>query len=127
MAKAEDVNRFSIIEEAMNGTQGVMTLQQNNGDNNVMGASTDVVATTELPGFGPAASTSSLSATVSGNTATWDVDGGSSTLSNTVLDAFTGAAGVMTVQQNNGNNNAMGSAVTVVANGINFGFNGQPN
>jgi hypothetical protein len=32
----------------------------------------------------------------------------------------------MTVQQNNGNNNAMGSAFTAVANGINFGFNGAP-
>jgi hypothetical protein len=32
----------------------------------------------------------------------------------------------MTVQQNNGNNNGMGSAITTVANGITFSFNPAP-
>jgi hypothetical protein len=124
-ALASKTSRLNQITLSFVGTQGVMTVQQNNGDNNVIGAATDVVASTELPGFGPAASTSTLGATVSGNTAevigaenlSWD---------NLVNGSFTGASGIMTVQQNNGNNNGMGSAITAVANGINFGFNPAP-
>ena len=122
-ALSEDVFRHNHTEEVMIGTQGIMTVQQNHGSNNVIGAATDVVVTTETPGFGPAASTASLSATVSGNKATWDDGSGSSELANFVEGAFTGASGIMTVQQNNGDNNAMGSAITAVANGISFEFN----
>jgi len=124
-ALASKTDRLNQITNSFVGTQGVMTVQQNNGDNNVIGAATDVVASTELPGFGPAASTSTLGATVSGNTA--EVIGAENLSSdNLVLNSFTGASGIMTVQQNNGANNGMGSAITAVANGINFGFNPAP-
>ena len=119
-------DRLNDIQGAFSGTQGVMTVQQNNGDNNVMGAATDVVATTELPGFGPAASTATLGATVSNNFALNTGTVGAPGYSNVVVDAFTGASGVMTVQQNNGNNSAIQSAVSVIANGINFSFNPAP-
>jgi hypothetical protein len=120
-------DRLNDIQGAFTGAQGVMTVQQNNGDNNVMGAATDVVATTELPGFGPAASNATLGATVSNNFALNTGTVGAPGYSNVVVDAFAGASGVMTVQQNNGNNNAMQSAVSVIANGISFDFNsGNP-
>jgi len=116
--------RNRATDSSFNGAQGVMTLQQNNGDNNVMGSAVNVVVTTEVPGFGPAASTASLSATVSGNTVTVDDELSGSLFDNTVESSFNGAAGLMTVQQNNGSNNAMGSAITTVANGITFSFGG---
>jgi len=116
-------DRLNDIQGAFNGAQGVMTVQQNNGDNNVMGAATDVVATTEEPGFGPAASNATLGATVSNNFALNTGTVGAPGYSNVVVDAFAGASGVMTVQQNNGNNSAMQSAVSVIANGISFDFN----
>jgi hypothetical protein len=117
-------DRLNDIQGAFDGAQGVMTVQQNNGDNNVMGAATDVVATTELPGFGPAASNATLGATVSDNFALNTGTVGAPGYSNVMADSFNGASGVMTAQQNNGNNSAMQSAVSVIANGINFGFNG---
>jgi hypothetical protein len=116
-------SRGNNAQDVMNGTQGIMTVQQNNGDNNVMGSAVDVVVSTETSGFGPAASTASLSATVSGNNTTMG-EAGWGRRRNTVQDSFNGASGIMTVQQNNGGNNAMGSAITTVANGITFGFNG---
>jgi hypothetical protein len=126
-ATVEGVSRRNgSYDASFNGAQGVMTLQQNNGDNNVMGSAVNVVATTELPGFGPAASTASLSATVSGNTVTVDDEVSGSSFENIVENSFNGAAGLMTVQQNNGNNNGMGSAITTVANGITFSFNPAP-
>ena len=68
-------------------------------------------------GFGPAASFAALSATVTGNTAivnaTIGVDPG---YLNRVTNSFNGARGVITVQQNNGVNNVIQSAVTVISN-----------
>jgi hypothetical protein len=116
-------DRLNTIDGAFTGAQGVMTVQQNNGDNNVMGAATDVVATTEEPGFGPAASNATLGATVSNNFALNTGTVGEPGYSNSLTGSFTGASGVMTVQQNNGNNSAMQSAVSVIANGISFDFN----
>ena len=63
-----------------------MTVQQNNGDNNVMGASTAVAADidTGTSGFGPAASSASLSATVTNNTTVTFAPAGNPGLLNTI-------------------------------------------
>jgi hypothetical protein len=119
-ATTTSVYRNNTVDDAMNGIQGVVTVQQNNGDNNSISAANDVVVSTEMPGFGPAASSATLGATVSGNTSTINVG---SVLANTQTGSFAGASGLITVQQNNGNNNVLGSAITTVANGITFAFN----
>jgi hypothetical protein len=111
-------DRVNLIDnEAFSGAIGIMTVTQNNGDNNVMGASTNVVADLgDTGGFGPAASLAALSATVSGNTTIIAPTQGLPGLSNTLSSAFNNAKGIMTVQQNNGSNNAIQSAIAVSAN-----------
>jgi len=115
-------DRVNEIPGSFVGAQGIMTVQQNNGDNNVMGASTAVAADIDtegapLSGFGPAASTASLNATVSGNTTVAYAPSGLPGLSNTINSgAFNNARGIMTVQQNNGSNNVIQSAIAVSAN-----------
>jgi hypothetical protein len=119
-AEWSHIDRNNTISGAYNGAAGMMTSQQNNGDNNMMGASNSVVA--ELGGpagaaFGPAATAASLSATVSGNSAiTSGGIGGLPGRVNTISASFAGASGVMVSQQNNGDNNAIQSAVSVTAN-----------
>jgi len=111
-------DRVNVIDRsAFDGAIGIMTVTQNNGDNNVMGASTAVVADLgDTSGFGPAASTAALSATVSGNTTVVASTVGLPGLSNTLNGSFNSAKGIMTVQQNNGSNNAIQSAISVSAN-----------
>ncbi len=109
----------SVSGGAFNGAAGIMTLQQNNGDNNVMGSANAVIVDDSGGGglgFGPASSMAALGATVSGNTSIVEPTVGAPGFLNTVSGSFMGAAGVMVVQQNNGNNNAIQSAISVVAN-----------
>ncbi len=110
--------RDNAITDSFNGGSMVGTVQQNNGDNNVMGASTQVTASNGGGlGFGPAMSLASLGATVTGNSAIVLPSGGVvPTFTNSISGSFNGTAGVVTVQQNNGTNNAIQSAVTVVSN-----------
>jgi hypothetical protein len=115
----EYADRKNTIMESFQGAAGIMTVQQNNGDNNVMGASTAVAADVDTggTGFGPAMSVASLQSSVSGNTTVVYAPAETPGLLNTInTGAFDGAAGVMTVQQNNGNNNVMQSAIAVSAN-----------
>ena len=110
-------DRRNAISGSFDRAAGVVTLQQNNGDNNVMGAATHVTASDAgAPGWGPAMSRASLDATVTGNTSIITPSIVAPGLSNNIGNSFTGATGVMTVQQNNGNNNAIQSAVTVSSN-----------
>lgn len=118
-ATASESDRANAIGGgSFNGASGVSTVQQNNGDNNVVGASTAVISDNPLPGFGPAASSAVLGASVTGNTSivTLSADGTPVAYANTITSSYNGASGVMTVQQNNGANNAIQSAVTVNAN-----------
>ncbi len=101
---------------SFNGSAGVMTVQQNNGDNNVMGSANAVAANQGGSGFGPAASLATLGATVAGNFNLTAPTVGSPGYLNSVSGSFMGAQGVMVAQQNNGNNNAIQSAISVVAN-----------
>jgi len=115
-------DRVNEVPASFVGARGIMTVQQNNGDNNVMAASTAVAADIDtegapLSGFGPAASTASLAGTVSGNTTVAYAPSGAPGLSNTInAGAFNNAQGIMTVQQNNGSNNLIQSAIAVSAN-----------
>ena len=101
---------------SFNGAAGVMTVQQNNGDNNVVGSGVAVTANEGGSGFGPAASMAILGATVSGNFNVSAPTVGAPGHANAVSASFMGAQGVMVSQQNNGNNNAVQSALSVVAN-----------
>ena len=68
-------------------------------------------------GFGPAMSSASLNASVSGNTTVVYAPVEDPGLVNTINSgAFNQAAGIMTVQQNNGSNNVIQSAIAVSAN-----------
>jgi len=112
-------DRKNSISESFQGAQGIMTVQQNNGDNNAIGATTAVAADVDTggTGFGPAVSTASLEAQVSGNETVTFAPAEQPGLINTVNSgAFNGAVGVMTVQQNNGGNNVMQSAIAMSAN-----------
>ncbi len=109
--------RRNTVHDSYDGASGVMTLQQNSGDNNVMGASTSVVSSEDGAGFGPSAlSSSALSATVASNTTIVAPTNGSGGFSNSITDSYNGASGVVVTQQNTGNHNAIQSAVSVVSN-----------
>jgi len=109
--------RRNTVHDSYDGASGVMTLQQNSGDNNVMGASTSVVSSDGGAGFGPSAlSSSALSATVASNTTVVMPTTGSGGFSNSISDSYNGASGVVVTQQNTGNHNAIQSAVSVVSN-----------
>jgi len=104
----------SVADGSFNGARGIITVQQNNGDNAIIAAA-NAAAVNEGGAFGSSLSTSSLGATVSGNTTTVapTVETG---LANTVAMSFQNVAGIVVVQQNNGNNSAVQSAISMVAN-----------
>ncbi len=106
----------TIANRSFNNAHGVMTVQQNNGDNNVMGASNAVAMDHNgANGWGAGLSVAALNAVVTGNTSVISSTSALPGYQNTVVSSFTGASGVMTVQQNNGNNNAIQSAISVTA------------
>ncbi len=116
----DDVDRVNTITGSFNDASGIATVQQNNGDQNVLNSANAVVVSIDsnsANGFnGDIMSDTALSATVSGNVtivAFTDVPPG---FSNTIIDSFNGFSGIKTTQQNNGNHNAIQSSVSVVAN-----------
>jgi len=120
----DDVDRQNTISSgSFNGAVGVATVQQNNGDNNVINASKSIVAGIgdegTFVGFdGEMVANTSLTATVSGNTATIAATNSPPGYANVLTASFDGFQGIKTVQQNNGNNNALQSTITVVGNVI---------
>lgn len=118
-----NVDRTNVIDSnAFNDASGVATVQQNNGDNNAINAAKSIaVAIAEAPsslvGFnGDVMADTAITAVVTGNTATIAYSSGTPGYENTLTDSFHGFAGVKTVQQNNGSNNAIQSSISVVAN-----------
>jgi len=100
---------------------GIATVQQNNGDNNVVNASKAIVVAVGTDGGfagfdGDVMTDALLTATVTGNTATIAGTSGAPGYANVLTDSFQDFKGIKTVQQNNGNNNAIQSTVTVVGN-----------
>lgn len=113
-------DRVNLIDNSFNGSAGMSTVQQNNGSNNVMGSASSVSASINNAldnGFSsPALTVAGLGSVVAGNTIRVEATVGAPGLENTVVDSYTNAAGIMITQQNNGSNNAIGSAVAVTAN-----------
>jgi hypothetical protein len=106
------VNRDNNLQnQALDNSSGVATVQQNNGDGNYMGSGTAVTAA-----LGDPVSDTTLSGSVDGSTVkAADVEDGTNVGSNTVSNSLNTTSGVVTVQQNNGNNNVIQSAITVSA------------
>ena len=119
-----NVDRVNIINEgAFNDAAGIATVQQNNGDNNVINASKAIaVGLSDDPDFvgfnGSIVSGTTIGAVVSGNTSVIAPTNVPPGYQNTLTDSFNGFAGIKTVQQNNGSNNAIQSSISVVANVI---------
>ncbi len=135
-----DARRDNTINNSFNGALGIVAVQQNNGDGNAMGIS-DVVSANINGTFGPVSGVGGGStddsrsktfsqALVVGNETTDidaeediphyyyvdnDLDDLAGERFNLVTDSFVGAMGIISVQQNNGNANAMSVANTVVA------------
>jgi hypothetical protein len=107
--------RTNDITDAFNGFSGIVTIQQNTGDNAVLAAAT-AVSPGAGEGLGAATlSSAALGATVSGNTTMAANLNGIVTASytNSISNAFNDASGIITVQQNNGANSVLQSAITV--------------
>ncbi len=107
--------RYNSVNDSFSGYSGIATVQQNNGDANAMSASTAVAMRVGNQAVLPSAATSNTTATVNGmlgNTQLQTQVLGSASRTNSVADGiFNGAAGLATVQQNNGDANAIGSAL----------------
>jgi len=111
---ANSVDRGNTVENnAFDGTSGVATLQQNNGDGNYMGTGTAVTSS-----LGEPVTQVTLNGSVTGSTVNIENDAAAAinNTTNTVSGSFDNVSGVTTVQQNNGNNNVIQSGVTVSAN-----------
>ena len=119
-----NVDRVNTINGgSFNDTAGVATVQQNNGDNNVINASKAIVAgisdNANFIGFnGNIVNDTAITAVVSGNTSLIAPTNVPPGYQNTLTDSFNGFTGIKTVQQNNGSNNAIQSSIAVVANVI---------
>ncbi|WP_119681195.1 hypothetical protein [Indioceanicola profundi] len=117
-AIAEDgpsVSRNNTLSNSFNKAEGIVSVQQNNGSNNVMGSA---VAIGVAQGAStPLAQTAALDATVAASESYSGAGGAGIVLSNRASNVFNGAQGILTLQQNNGNNNAIQSVITVSASG----------
>lgn len=113
--------RNRVQGNVFNNAAGIVAVQQNNGDNNAINASKAIVASfgegPDFKGFnGDVMADTYLKATVTGNTATIFNTAALPGYENLLTNSFQGFKGIKTVQQNNGNNNAIQSSVTVVGN-----------
>ena len=117
----QNTDRMNTINEgAFNDATGIATVQQNNGDNNVINAAKAIVVTVGGEGHtgfnGNIMADTALTATVTGNTVVVPYTSVPPGYENVLTNSFQGFKGIKTVQQNNGNNNAIQSSVTVVGN-----------
>ena len=117
---ADTTDRVNNIDSSFTGASGIVTSQQNNGDNNVMGAAhavnVDVGNGGALAGFGPTAAAAALGSVVAGNVTITAPSVGAPGYANTINASFNGFSGAGTVQQNNGSNNVIQSAISVSLN-----------
>lgn len=111
------------LDQAYQGAVGISVVQQNNGDNNFLGAAVSVIESPEtMTGLGAATSSTVLNTVVSGNSSAFTSINGIPVLTNIISGAFNGASGVMLIQQNNGNNNVISAAISVASSGTAFSF-----
>ncbi|NQV19933.1 MAG: hypothetical protein HQ511_00795, partial [Rhodospirillales bacterium] len=107
---------YNLIDPSFTGAAGVFTVQQNNGDGNAISAATSAFGVTG--DAGGLTQDASASADADGNL----TDTYKDNRDNLIIDSFNGDfAGVATVQQNNGDANAMSTATAVAAVGGNAG------
>ncbi len=108
--------RDNLIRNSFRGYYGVATVQQNNGDHNEIGAATAVHTNTGgLSNSNQVAFTQGTTAAQIGIFQLPLLDNGSDR-SNTINPSFVDASAIATVQQNNGNGNAISSATAVAGN-----------
>jgi hypothetical protein len=120
----------TIGNTSFDGFNGIASVQQNNGDVNQMGIATSILASNgqqDGDGYHKAeVEGSTYNQTGKGaeaHDAEWQSMGvfadavldQDSDVLNSISGAFNGAAGIVQVQQNNGNGNSIGSATSVVA------------
>lgn len=110
------VDRQNTIDNSFNPAVGVTTVQQNNGNNNVVSSTTSVVASIDSEDFGPTVSNTLLAGYVSNALSIVLPTGGNPGALNEIDNSFNGYQGVLSVQQNNGNNNVIQSVTAVTAN-----------
>jgi len=102
-------NRSNIISDTVIDLEGVVIIQQNNGDGNAMSASS------ALTGVSGGIGTTNQETTTDGLSADMDIVDAGGTRDNEIDGSFNQIYGRATVQQNNGNGNAMNSALGGVA------------
>ena len=114
------VDRDNVLNNSFNDAAGLVNVQQNNGDNNAMNSSIAVAASLNndlADGFGDdSVSAATLSATVAGNVSIIDATAEVGGFNNSITDSGNGFNGIAVIQQNNGNNNAIQSSISVSAN-----------
>ncbi len=102
-------SRSNDIIDSFDPFAGIVTVQQNNGDQNAIGVANAVQAS--IGGSGPSTSDAQVDLDVVYNTASQT----NGTRDNDITRSFNGASGVATVQQNNGDQNAIGAANAIQA------------
>ena len=107
--------RNEIDTDAFEDIEGVVTVQQNNGDGNVLGSAVAVAATIGGDDIDSSTQTVSTTGTVALTSSDDNILDRSSNRLNVIDDAGDRTRGVISVGQNNGNGNVIGSAVGVVA------------
>ncbi len=113
-------HRRNTVSNSFNAFTGIANVQQNNGDNNIIVASTAVAASVRSDDkfdfvSGATATTSGEVKKSSAHDRNFHGTGGTNR-ANGIAGSFDGAHGILGVQQNNGSNNVMAIANTVVAN-----------
>ncbi|MEQ9814991.1 MAG: hypothetical protein RLO50_19600, partial [Azospirillaceae bacterium] len=114
-----------IDDQSFDEADGLFSVQQNNGDTNVMGIGTSVVAMTENDEIGTVTQNVDVTGPDPDNPADpwldadgdgdlWALDLGDVQRDNVIEDSFNGFDGVANVQQNNGSQNLMGIGTSVV-------------
>ena len=118
----EGATRNNRINGSFDGAAGEISVQENNGDANVMSIGNAVAAAVgDVNGDVNQTNVDGGAENIAGVTATSQND----TRNNAITDSFTGVAGLTTVQQNNGNANSMTAANSVV--GVLGDVNGNVN
>jgi hypothetical protein len=122
-AANDDADRSNAISSSFTGSAGITTVQENNGDANVIGSSIAVAATIAGDDIDTVDDTDvSTTGAVTGNAA-FAPPGGTvlndqANRDNDITGSFNGASGILNVQQNNGSLNVLGAAVGVTANDV---------
>jgi hypothetical protein len=112
----QDSDVLNSISNAFNNASGIFQVQQNNGNGNAIGSATSVISTRD--NWGSLYGGMDVNGQVGG--APDDSAWGNAVVDvnvnreNSISEAFNGASGATTVQQNNGHSNFLGAATSIV-------------